>query len=72
MTINQGVSTEIRVLLARHGRTQADLADHLGLSAFAVSRRMTGAITWDIGELQQVAVWFGVTVHDLIPAPVAS
>jgi transcriptional regulator with XRE-family HTH domain len=66
------VSTEIRVLLARHGRTQADLADYLGLSAFAVSRRMTGAITWDVDELQQVADYFQVGVRDLLPTPAAS
>lgn len=72
MTINQGVSTEVRVLLARHGRTQAELAEHLGLSAFAISRRMTGAITWDIDELQQVATYFDVSVRDLLPEQVAS
>ena len=75
MTITEGVSTEIRVLLARRDMSQRDLAERSGISQVAISRRMTGAIPWDLTELEAVANALDVPASVLIPRetePVAS
>lgn len=60
------VAAEVRGELARQKRTQADLAVALGLSQQAVSRRVSGALAFDVDELHRVAVFLGVPVARLL------
>jgi transcriptional regulator with XRE-family HTH domain len=60
------VADTVRGYLASRGKTQADLASHLGISQQSVSRRLTGGQPFNVVELQQVAEFLGVRVTDLI------
>lgn len=70
MTYSHGqrVATAVRGALADKGKTQTDLAAHLGVTQQWVSRRLTGAVAFDIDELGQVADWLGVPVTTLLGA----
>jgi transcriptional regulator with XRE-family HTH domain len=70
MTLAEGVSTEIRVLLARRGMSQRDLAVAAGLNPVALSRRMTGLVDWSLADLAAVAGAFDVDPSSLLPDPV--
>jgi transcriptional regulator with XRE-family HTH domain len=56
----------IRAEMARHGRTQREMADLLGLTQPTVSGRMSGRTDFTITELRAVARWLGVSVSALI------
>lgn len=56
----------IRLHLAARGKKQTWLADALGESPFWLSRRMTGAITWDVDELDRIAQVFDTTLDQLL------
>lgn len=64
--ISETIKVELKVLLARHGRTQGDIARILGISASQVSKRMRGTIPFDIFELETLAAEFGVSVASLV------
>lgn len=55
----------IRAHMERAGVTQAQLAEHLGLTQAAISRRLTGRVPWRVAELVAVAQKLGVPVADL-------
>jgi len=59
---------EIRAQLARSRRTQAELADHLGLSNAAVSRRLSGFTPIDVNEIEAIADFLGVPASQLMRA----
>lgn len=50
------------------GVTQTALAEMVGLSQSALSRKMSGVRGWDIGELIEVAAILDVPITDLIPS----
>lgn len=52
--------------MARNRITQAQAAEHLGLTQPAISRRMTGAVPFDVAELDKLADLLGVTVASLV------
>lgn len=56
----------IRLLLAAHGRTNAWLAEQLGVSPFTLSRRMRGEIKFDVELLDRIATLFGLTFEQLL------
>src|SRR5690625_2164407 len=64
--ISAVVASELRVLMARYGQTQRDLAQLLGISQGQMSKRMKGTIAFDVTELQTIADRFNVTVADLV------
>lgn len=55
--------------MARQQVSQQHIADALGVSRQAVSRRVTGEVPWDVAELEKVAAFLGVSVHSFMPAP---
>ena len=63
------VAAEIRAEMARQQVSQQHIADALGVSRQAVSRRITGEVPWDIAEMSKVAAALGVPVHSYMPAP---
>lgn len=54
--------------MREQGITQTAMAEMIGLSQSALSRKMSGVRGWDIGELIEVAGILGVPITDLIPA----
>lgn len=62
------VAANVRAEVARRGLRHADLADALGISRPAMSRRLTGDMTFDVDELQTVARFLGVPVAHLLDA----
>lgn len=60
------VVTNIRVAALRAGVSQNDIAEMLGVSQPALSRRMTGDVDFRVAELVAIADYLGVTVDQLL------
>lgn len=63
------VAAEVRAAMARHRITQEHMARLLGLSQTALSRRLTGAVAFDVNELARVAEHLGMASADLLGQP---
>lgn len=66
------IPANVKAELARRGKTQRDLADLLGLSTQAISRRLTGRLPFDVDELSAVAAYLGMPVASLFNDALAS
>ncbi len=51
--------------MKKDGRQQADLAKHLNISIYSVSRRLNGRHDFKIDELETIATWLGVPINQL-------
>lgn len=60
------VADNVRAEMARRKVTQRDLAEGLGLSQASVSKRLMGAVPWDVNELAAVASLLGVELSVLV------
>ncbi|QOC24803.1 XRE family transcriptional regulator [Microbacterium hominis] len=63
---------EVRVEMARHRRTSADLAVVIDVTPHTAGRRLKAAPPFTMGELFTLAPWLGVTVAELISRVEAS
>lgn len=68
-TLADTVAAEVRAQLARGQYTGVALAQAIGKSEMYVSRRLRGKVPFDLADLDQIAKFLGVAVHDLMPAP---
>ena len=59
------IGNQIKALRLRRGTTQESLAQHLGVTAQAVSKWERGVATPDIGMLPDISAYFGVTIDEL-------
>lgn len=59
------IGNQIKQLRLRRGITQEAMAQHLGVTAQAVSKWERGAATPDIGMLPGISAYFGVTIDEL-------
>jgi len=59
------IGNQIKALRLRRGVTQEALAQHLGVTAQAVSKWERGVATPDIGMLPSISAYFGVTIDEL-------
>lgn len=59
------IGNQIKQLRMRRGITQEAMAQHLGVTAQAVSKWERGAATPDIGLLPEISAYFGVTIDEL-------
>ena len=66
------LAANIRAELARKGKTQADLAELLGITQQGISRRMLGHVDFRLGEITKIADFLGVTVAALLSEAVAA
>ena len=66
MTTSEAVGREIRAQLVRRGHSAQDLAQVLGLSGAAVSRRLGGHVEWTVGELAEACDFLGMTATELL------
>lgn len=62
----QRVGASVRAEMARRRKSQADLAALLGTSQAAVSRRLSGAVAFDVDELTVIAEHLGVPLVALL------
>ena len=60
------VGENIRTEMTRQSLTQADIAAALGVSQSGVSRRLLGAIAFDVTELTILARLFGVPASQIL------
>ena len=60
------LAANIRAELARNGKTQADLAELLGITRQGVSQRLLGRVDFRLRELSLIADFLGVTVTALL------
>ena len=67
----ESVAATVRAEVARRRVTQGALAEVLGMSQAAVSRRLSGAVAFDVEELSVVAAHLGGPVERLIPQDAA-
>ena len=59
------IGNQIKALRLRRGVTQEALAQHLGVTAQAVSKWERGVATPDIAMLPDISAYFGVTIDEL-------
>ena len=59
------IGNQIKPLRLRRSITQEALAQHLGVTAQAVSKWERGVATPDIGMLPDISAYFGVTIDEL-------
>lgn len=60
------MAAEVRALLARHSKTQADVVRHLGMKPNAVSFRWKGKTPWSLAELLLLCDWLDVDAADVM------
>ena len=63
---NQAIAAEVRALLARHRKTQADVARHLGMKPNAASFRWQGKTPWSLAELLLLCDWLDVDAAEVM------
>ena len=61
------VAAEVRAAMGRTRYTQTRLADQIGMSQAALSRRLRGEVAFDINELSAVAAAMDITLSELLP-----
>jgi len=59
------VAANIRAEQARKGWTQAQLAEHMGMTRQAVSERSRGGTPWTLNETERAARLFGLPFKEL-------
>lgn len=68
----QRVGATVRAEIARRKISQVTLAGALGISQAAVSRRLNGAVPFDVHELNRVAVLLDLPLAVLVGEGVAA
>ena len=71
MTANEAVGAKIDQLMFRSRTSRKDLADALGITGAAVSKKIYGQNRWALEELFDAADFFGVEITDLLPRRVS-
>lgn len=62
LSASQRTAARIRAYMTRDGHQAAELADHLGLSTYSISRRLNGKHDFKIEELTKIADWLKIPV----------
>jgi transcriptional regulator with XRE-family HTH domain len=65
------VAASVRAELARKKITQGQLADALGMTQPAISRRVSGQLPFDVDEIQRIAEFLSVPVTQFMTEDVA-
>lgn len=72
MSAQSHILSNIRAEMARHSKTQADIAELLGTTRQAVSRRLAGQVSFRIDELQKIADALDMSLANLVGEQKAS
>ena len=65
--LDGAVSEEVRAMIARRRVSQKALAEEVGMTPMALSRRLSGAVSISAGELVRLADALGCRPADLLP-----
>lgn len=65
--IDGAVAEEVRVMVARRRISQKSLAEAVGMTPMALSRRLSGAVPISAGELVRLAEVLDCRPADLLP-----
>jgi transcriptional regulator with XRE-family HTH domain len=65
--VRRQIAAEVRAALARHQKTQDDLAELLGIVQPSISARLTGNRSFRAEEIAAIAQWLDMPVSHLIP-----
>ena len=65
-TNHDPVTANVRAEMARHEKTQTDVAAILGMSQNGVSRRLRGQTAWRLSELRALAAALDVPLTALV------
>lgn len=65
--VSHTVADNVRAEMARRKVSQRAMAEALGTSQPALSRRLTGEVAFDVVELASVAQLLGMDPRDLLP-----
>jgi len=60
------LAANIRAELARNGKTQSELADHLGITRQALSQRLLDRVDFRMGEVTAAASFLNTTIAALV------
>jgi transcriptional regulator with XRE-family HTH domain len=69
---NELVADKIRGRMAEQHKRQVDLAEVLGMTQQAVSKKLRGRSVWDVNELHAVADWLDTPISELLNAAVST
>ena len=69
---NQAVAAEVRALLARHRKVQADVTRQLGMKPNAASFRWQGKTPWSTAELLLLCDWLDADAAEVLSAAKAA
>jgi transcriptional regulator with XRE-family HTH domain len=69
--LEKQLNDTLRLLMARTGLRQVDVAKVVGITRASLSQRLLGHSAWKIDDLPPVAALFGVTVCELLSGYVA-
>lgn len=69
VNMNEVISSNIMGYLKQAGKKQIDLANYLGVSKQVVSNMLGGTRTINAVELQQIALYFHVSMDKLVVIP---
>lgn len=69
MSIEEGIRTTIRSLLAVHGESQRDLARSIGTSFQTLSMRLNGKSRIQLTDLEAIAAHWDLEAADLMRGP---
>lgn len=64
--VSAAVAANVRAEIARAGKSQSDVAQHIPLSQQSLSQRMQGRVPFRISELQRIADYLGISVNALV------
>lgn len=65
-TYSTRIASNVRAEMGRKAHTQTSLAELISLSQTALSRRLTGALPFNVAELEEIASALGTPVETLI------
>lgn len=65
-TLNERVARELNALRARYDRSQADLAQVIGVTQSQMSKRLKGTVPFTLTDIERFAAYFGITASDLL------
>jgi transcriptional regulator with XRE-family HTH domain len=65
-TWSQRVAAAVRAEMAAQHRSARDLADVLGVTLPTANTRLRGSKPFDLGELDRVSTWLGLSPSELL------
>jgi transcriptional regulator with XRE-family HTH domain len=66
--LRASIAAAVRAEIARHQKTQREVALVLGLPQPSVSKRLLGEVPFRAEEIAAIAAWLGVDPSTLLPA----